>query len=88
LYGCETWFFSLRKERRLRAFENRVPREIFWASRIEVTEKCKKLHDEDLYDLYTSPNIISPYIKNNEIGDACGTYGAEEKYTQGFGVET
>jgi hypothetical protein len=39
-----------------------------------------------LYDLYTSPNIIRPYVKNNEMADACGRYG-EEKYTQGFGVE-
>jgi hypothetical protein len=84
---CETWFFSLRKECRLRAFENRVLREIFWARRIGVIEKCKQLHNEELYDLYTSPNIIGPYVKNNEIGDACGTYGAE-KYTQSFGVVT
>jgi hypothetical protein len=87
LYGCETWFFSLRKERRLRTFENRVRREIFWVKRIEVTGEWRKLHNEELYDLYTSPNIIKPYVKNNEMGGACSTYGAEEKYTQGFGVE-
>jgi len=52
LYGCETWSFTLRKERRLRVFENRVLRGIFGPERDEVTGKWRKLHIEELNDLY------------------------------------
>jgi hypothetical protein len=44
LYGCETWSFSLREERRLRVFENRAPRRIFGPKRYEVTGEWRKLH--------------------------------------------
>ena len=52
LYGCETWSLTLRKEHRLRVFENRVLRRIFGDKRDEVTEKWRRLHMEELYDLY------------------------------------
>ena len=58
LYGCETWSLTLREERRLRVFENRVLREVFGAKRDEVTGKWRKLHNEELNDLYCSPNIV------------------------------
>ena len=58
LHECETWSLTLREECRLRVFENRVPRRIFWPRRDEVTWKWRKLHNEDLNDLYSSPNII------------------------------
>jgi hypothetical protein len=58
LYGCETWFLTLRKERRQRAFENRILRKIFGPKRDEVTGKWKRLRKEKLYALYSSPNII------------------------------
>jgi hypothetical protein len=48
----------LREERRLRVFENRVLRGMFGAKRDEVTGEWRKLHNEELYDLYCSPNII------------------------------
>ena len=57
LYGCETWSLKLREESRLRLFENRVLRRIFWPKRDEVTGECMKLHNEELNDLYSSPNI-------------------------------
>jgi len=58
LYGCETWSLTLREERRLRVFENRVLRRIFGPKRDEVTGEWRKLHNEKCNDLYTSPNII------------------------------
>jgi hypothetical protein len=58
LYGCETWSLTLREEHRLRVFENRVLRRIFGPKKDEVTGEWKKLHNEELRDLYSSPSII------------------------------
>jgi hypothetical protein len=58
LYGCETWSLTLRDEHRLRVFENRVLRRIFGPKRDEVTGSWRKLHNEELHNLYSSPSII------------------------------
>jgi len=58
LYVCETWSLTLREERRLRASENRVLRRIFGPKRDEVKREWKKLYNEELNDLYCSPNIV------------------------------
>ena len=58
LYGCETWSLTLREERRLRVFGNRVLRKVFGPKRDEVTAEWKKLHNEELNDLYSLPNIV------------------------------
>ena len=58
LYGCETWSLILREEHRLRVFENRVLRRIFGAKRDGVTGEWRQLHNEELNDLYCSPNIV------------------------------
>ena len=58
LYGCETWSLTLREERKLRVFENMVFRRIFGQRRDEVTEEWRRLHNEELNDLYSSPNIV------------------------------
>jgi hypothetical protein len=58
LYGCETWSLTLNRERKLRAFDNRVLRKIFGPRRDEVRGEWRRLHKGELYDLYSSPNII------------------------------
>ena len=58
LYGCETWSLTLREERKLRVFENMVLRRIFGLRRDEVTGEWRRLHNEELNDLYSSPNIV------------------------------
>jgi hypothetical protein len=57
-YGCETWSLTLREEQRLRVFENRVLRRIFGRKRDKVTGDWRKLHNEELHNLYSLPNII------------------------------
>ena len=58
LYGCETWSLTLREERKLRVFVNMVLRRIFGPRRDEVTGEWRRLHKEELNDLYSSPNIV------------------------------
>jgi len=58
LYGCEIWSLTLREERKLRVFENKVLRRIFGPSRDEVTGEWRRLHNEELNVLYCSPNIV------------------------------
>jgi len=58
LYGYENWSLTLREERKLRAFENMVLRRIFGPRRDEVTGESRRLHNEELSDLYSSPNIV------------------------------
>ena len=58
LYGCETWSLTLREERRLRVFENRVLRRIFGPKRDEVTREWREQCNDKLNDVYSSPSIF------------------------------
>jgi hypothetical protein len=80
---------TLREERRLRVYENGVLRRIFWPKRDEVTGEWRKLHNEELNDLYSSPiNCSGDKIEKNEMGGACSAYGGGERCIHGFGGET
>ena len=57
LYGCETWSLTLKEERRLEVFENRILRPIFRPNRDENGE-WRRPRKEELYSLYRSPNIV------------------------------
>ena len=86
LYGCETWSLTLREERKLRVFENRVLRRIFGAKTDGVTGEWRKLHNDELNDLYCSPNIVR-VIKSRIMrwAGACSARGAQERCIQDFG---
>ena len=58
LYECETWSATLMEEHRLRVLENRMLMKIFGPKRDEAIEKWSRLHNQQLYDVYSSPNII------------------------------
>jgi hypothetical protein len=65
LYGCETWSLTLREEQRLRVFENRLLRKIFGHKR-EEDGSWRKLHNDELHSLYSSPNIVR-VIKSRRV---------------------
>jgi hypothetical protein len=58
LYGCETWSLTVREEHKLRVFENRVLRRIFRPMRDGVTGRWRKLYNEELHNLYSSPSTF------------------------------
>ena len=64
-------------------FENRILRKISGSKEDEITEEWRRLHKDELYDLYSSPKYFSgDHIKKNEKDGACGTYGVEERCVQ------
>jgi hypothetical protein len=66
-YGCETWYLILTEEHGLRVFENRVLMRIFGPTKDEVTGEWRRLHNGELHNLYSSPDIIRQ-IKSRRMG--------------------
>jgi hypothetical protein len=78
LYGCKILSLTLRKEHRLRVFVHRVLRRIFGQKRDEVTGGWRKLHNEELHNLYSSPSIIRMF-KSRRKEWACHVARMAEK---------
>jgi hypothetical protein len=67
-------------------FENRVLRRVFGPKKDEVTGEWRKLHKEEMNDLYSLPNIVW-VVKSRRMRWACGAYGGGERGAQGVGRE-
>jgi hypothetical protein len=87
VYGFENWSLTLNEECKLKVFENRVLRRISRPQREEVTGKWRKLQNEELINLYSSPNIVQ-VIKSRRMRWVGYVAHMVERYVQGFGGET
>ena len=88
LYGCETWSLTLREEHRLRLFENRVLRRICGCKRDEVTGEWRRLQNEELHALYSSPSIIKVIKLRKMRWSRHVAHMGEDRCIQGFAGET
>jgi hypothetical protein len=81
LYGCDIWSQTVREEHKLRVFENKVLRSIFGLKRDRVMGGWRKLYNEELHNLYSSPSIIR-IIKSRRkrwMGHVARMGGEEER---------
>jgi hypothetical protein len=83
LYGCETWSLTLKEEHSLRVFENRFLRRIFGDERDEVTADWRKLHSEELHNLYSFSNIVRQIkLRIMRLAGHVARMGEERKFTR------
>jgi hypothetical protein len=82
-YGWASCSLTLREERRPRVFENRVLRRIFGTEEDEIKGEWRKLHNEELSDLYCSRNVVR--VTKSRRSGTCSAYGGEKRRVQGFG---
>jgi hypothetical protein len=69
--------------------ENRVFRRIFGPKREEVAEGWRRLHNEELHELYATPHISKRVqIKEDEMDGTCSTHGIDDKFIKYFGWKT
>jgi hypothetical protein len=87
-YGFETWSFTLREEQRLRVFENRVLRKLFGSKRDEVTGEWRRVHKKSFMNVLLTIYYVGDQTTECEMRTACGTYGRQKRYVQGFVRET
>jgi len=82
VYGCETWLLTLREECRLRVLEGRVVRRLFGPKRDKVKGEWRNVHNEELNNLYSSPNVVR-VIKSRRMRWAghAASVGGGEAYT-------
>jgi hypothetical protein len=87
LHGCETWFLILKEEYRMRVLPKRVLRRIFGTKRDGVTGGWRKLHNEELHNLFVHFTKYNENYKaeEDEVGGACGTNEGEEERVQVIG---
>ena len=87
--SLHTCCVTLKEEQKLWVIQNRVPRETVGPERDDVTGKRRRLDNEELHDLYCSPNVITDdHMKEDELGRALGMYQRKDKWIQDFGQET
>jgi hypothetical protein len=65
LYACETLSLTLREKHRLRVYDNRVLRRLSGPERDEIIENCRKLLNEELHNLHSSPNVFRKMKSRN-----------------------
>jgi len=82
------WASIVREGCRVEVFKNRVPREILWHKRDEVTGKWRRLHNEEHHDLYSPPNIICLIISRRLRWAGHMAHTGEERCVQCVGGET
>jgi hypothetical protein len=85
LYACKTWPLTLREEHRLTVFEHRVLRRILRLKRNEIMGACRKLHNVELHNLYSSRNRIRMIKSRRMRWAGYLTHGGHKKCIQGFG---
>ena len=89
LYGGETWLLTVKKEVRVRVFENRVLRRIFGPTRARIQGSGETYIKRSLIYCTTHPLYCSSdKIEKNEMGRTCSTYEGEERLIQGLCMET